>query len=267
MAIKMIVSDLDGTMLNPAYRIPDANKLAVRKAMDAGVVVTLATGRMYSSAKVYADELGLTAPIITYNGAVVKTAAGELVSGEFMDRTTVRSVLEYCFSNDYYIQLYAEGEFYYVVQTEAARDYEKAAGVKGFAVGREGLLARTEQVEKLLIVGRTPELADEITLDLNVKFSSSLVALKSTAVYIEVIRPSVSKAGAMLALAERYGIKAEEIMALGDSDNDISMLKAAGLPVAMGNANAGVKEIAAYVTVSCEDGGVAEAIEKYVLQA
>lgn len=266
MAIKMIVSDLDGTMLNSAYRIPEANKVAVKKAMEAGVLVTLATGRMYSSARVYADELGLSAPIITYNGAVVKTAAGELVSGEFMDEETVRKVLEYCFANDIYVQLYAEGEFYYVRQTDAARAYENAAGVKGFEVGQEGMLSRTAQVEKLLIVGRTPELADDIVIDLNVRFSDSLAAMKSTAVYIEIIRPSVSKAGAMLSLAARYGIKPEEIMALGDSDNDISMLRAAGLPIAMGNANESVKEIASYVTVNCEDGGVAEAIEKYVLR-
>ena len=70
----------------------------------------------------------------------------------------------------------------------------------------------------------------------------------------------------MLALAERYGIAPAEIMALGDSDNDISMLKAAGLAIAMGNANETVREMADYVTVSGEAGGVAEAINKYVLK-
>lgn len=265
MAVKMIVSDLDGTMLNAAHKIPEANKEAVREAQKAGIIVTFATGRMYSSAKPYAEELGITAPLITYNGAVVKTVDGELVSGSFMDEGTVKAVLEYCFAKNIYVQLYSEGEFYYVVQTPMAKAYELAAGVKGQAVGKDGMLSRIKNVEKLLIVGKTPEISDEIVLDLNIKFSHSLVALKSTSVYIEVIRPSVSKAGAMLALAEHFGIKPEEIMALGDSDNDISMLKAAGLAIAMGNANDTVQEIAAYVTVDCEDGGVAEAIRKYAL--
>ncbi len=266
MAIKMIVSDLDGTMLNAAHKIPAANIEAVREAQEKGVIVTFATGRMYSSARPYAEELGITAPLITYNGAVVKTVAGELISGSFMEEETVRAVLEYCFARDIYIQLYSDGEFYYVLQTEKAKAYEAAAGIKGHAVGREGMLSRTKHVEKMLIVGQTPEMSDDIVIDLNVKFSADIVAMKSTEVYIEVIRPSVSKAGAMLALAERYGIAPAEIMALGDSDNDISMLKAAGLAIAMGNANETVREMADYVTVSGEAGGVAEAINKYVLK-
>ena len=266
MAVKMIVSDLDGTMIDETHRIPAKNAEAVKEAMAAGIIVTFATGRMYSSAKPYADELGITAPLITYNGAVVKTAAGELIGDSFLDGETAAEVLRYCFERDIYIQLYSEGEFYYVVQTPAARAYEKAAGIQGHAVGKEGMLARTKNVEKLLIVGKTPESADDIVVDLNVKYSETLAAMKSTEVYIEIIRPSVSKAGAMLALAERYGISADEIMALGDSYNDISMLKAAKYSVAMGNAEDIVKETANYVTGNCAEGGLADAIRKYALR-
>ena len=265
MAIKMIVSDLDGTMLNAAHKIPPANKEAVRRAQENGVIVTFATGRMFDSAKPYAEELGLTAPLITYNGAVVKTLTGELVSGDFMDEEAVKEVLKYCFAQDIYIQLYSEGKLYYAEKTTASEKYEEAAGIKGQAVGCEGMLNRSKNVEKLLVITETSEDADDITLDLNIKFSADLAALKSTARYIEIIRPSVSKAGAMLALAEHFGIVSDEIMALGDSDNDISMLKAAGLPIAMGNANETVREIVRYVTADCEAGGVAEAINKFVL--
>ena len=265
MAIKMIVSDLDGTMLNSSYRIPPENVAAVREAMARGIIVTLATGRMYRSAKAYADELGLTAPIITYNGAVVKKASGELISGDFIPPQTVKAVLEYCLAAGCYVQLYCDGEYYYAERTETARQYERACGVDGHAVGQDGLIERLQHVEKLLLVGRDPLSADKMALDLNIKFGGQIAAMKSTAVYIEVIRPSVSKAGAMLRLAKSYGIKAEEIMALGDSDNDLSMMMAAGCPVAMGNATENVRQAAKYISADCEAGGVAEAIRKYAL--
>ncbi len=80
------------------------------------------------------------------------------------------------------------------------------------------------------------------------------------------MRPSVSKARAMLALAEKRGIRAEEIMALGDSGNDVEMIRAAGLGVAMGNAIPAVKEAADEIAPPCEENGFAEAVRKFVLE-
>ena len=83
MAIRMIVTDLDGTLLNSRFRIPAENKAALQAAAAKGVFVTLATGRMYSSARPYALELGIDAPIITYNGAVVKSVQGEVLLRQY----------------------------------------------------------------------------------------------------------------------------------------------------------------------------------------
>lgn len=266
MNIRLIVSDLDGTMLDDMYRIPEENKNAVKEAMDAGIEVTIATGRMYSSARAYADELGITLPIITYNGAVIKTAQGELLSCDFIEEKTVTRVLEFCFSGNHYVQLYSEGEYYYAVQTEAARHYEKASGIFGHAVGQDGLLSRTKNVEKLLIVAKTPKEADDIAYHLNVNFGTGIAAVKSTDYYVEVIYPTVSKAKALLTVAKKYGFVREEIMAIGDSDNDISMLETVGTPVAVANANEWVKDKAKYTTkADNNEGGVAEAIRRFAL--
>jgi len=89
--------------------------------------------------------------------------------------------------------------------------------------------------------------------------------VKSNPVYIEILHPGVSKAKAMLELAESWGIKREEIMALGDSDNDIEMLKAAGLGVAMGQAEQRVQEAGDVVTAPGDEAGLAQAIRKYAL--
>ena len=265
MAIRMIVTDLDGTLLNSRFRIPAENKAALQAAAAKGVFVTLATGRMYSSARPYALELGIDAPIITYNGAVVKSVQGEVLFSSYLATDTVAAVLRYCFARQWYVQLYAGGELYYAVSTAPARAYEKAAGVKGTAVGEAGLLARTQEVPKLLVVVKDPSETDAAVKALSQAFTGQITAMKSNPTYIEVIHPGVSKGAALLALAAQRGIRAEEIMALGDSNNDLSMLRAAGLGVAMGNAMADVKAAADVVTADCEAGGLAAAVRQYVL--
>ncbi len=259
MAIRMIVSDLDGTMLGPDFKIPAANRDAVRRAAAAGVAVVLATGRMYCSALPYARELGLDTPIISYNGALVKTAGGEILSDASLAPDTVSQALAFAFARDWYVQLYQDDTLYYAAATPAARAYEKASGIPGHAVGREGLLARNERVSKLLLVMPAPSLVADAIAELNAAFDGQLTAVRSAPTYIEVIRPGVSKAAAMLALAAEQGITPEEIMALGDSGNDISMLRAAGLGVAMTIAGEDVRRAANQVEES-----VAAAIARYV---
>ena len=265
--IRMIVSDLDGTMLNAAFQIPKENIEAVKEAAGKGVLVTIATGRMYRSALPYAKELGIDVPLIAYNGAIVKTVGGERIETSFLPPDVVRKVLKFVFSNGWYVQLYRDGNLYYEVLKETARAYEKASGVPGEAVGKEGLLERADEVPKLLVVTKDGPSGDEALRLLAEAFPDEIMVMKSTDTYIEVVSPGVSKAKAVLSLAKSRGIEADEIMALGDSGNDVSMLKACGLGIAMGNASEKVKAEADAVTGSCENGGVAEAIRRYVLEA
>ena len=264
--IRMIVSDLDGTMVDDTFQIPEDNIKAVKEASARGVLVTIATGRMYCSALPYARRLGIDVPLIAYNGAIVKTVGGERISAEFLPSDVVKNVLRFIFEHGWYVQLYREGKLYYAKATEAALAYEKASGVPGNAVGEEGLLERTDEVPKLLVVTKDEASGDEALAMLSEKFPTEIMAMKSKSNYIEVVVPGVSKAKAVIALAAKHGIAADEIMALGDSGNDVSMLKACGLGVAMGNATEEVKAEADVVTGICEKGGVAEAIYRYVLE-
>ncbi len=260
MAIRMIVSDLDGTMLGPDYKIPAANREAVRRAAAAGVKVTLATGRMYCSALPYAKTLDLDTPIISYNGALVRTAGGQVLSDNGLAPETVTRALEFAFARNWYVQLYQDDTLYYAAATPEALAYEKSSGIPGHAVGNDGLLARTERVSKLLLVMPSPDLVPVAVDALNSALGEELTAMRSAPTYIEVIRPGVSKAASMLALARDEGIAPEEIMALGDSNNDISMLRAAGLGVAMAIAGDEVKRAADRI-----EDSVAAAISRYVL--
>ena len=265
MAIKMIVTDLDGTLVDARYQISEANRAAVREAVARGVDVMIATGRMHRSAVRYAEALGLDVPLISYNGALVKSSSGETISASYLEPSVVERVLCYVFARGWYVQSYSGDHLYYIEQTKAARVYETASKVFGEAIGRSGMLARTRDVPKLL-VSVPEETAEKVAAELRSEFRNEADAVRSSATYIEIVRPGVSKARAMLAVAEKRGIDPGEIMALGDSGNDADMLRAAGLGIAMGNALPDVKAAADEVTLSCEEDGVAEAIRRHVLE-
>ena len=263
--IRMIVTDLDGTLVNAAYEISEENKKAVKAAEARGVPTVIATGRMHRSAVNYAKELGVDAPIISYNGAIVKTAGDELLASSYLEPQVVERVLVYAFAQGWYVQSYVGDALYYVERTEAARVYESASKIFGEAIGRGGMLAKTNEVPKLLVVVPADKIDDAI-LDLRNRFRNEADVMQSSPTYIEIVRPGVSKARAMLALAEKRGVSAEEIMALGDSGNDVEMIRAAGLGVAMGNAIPAVKEAADEIVPPCEENGFAEAVRRFVLE-
>ena len=126
------------------------------------------------------------------------------------------------------------------------------------------MLARTKEVPKLLVAVPAEEI-DDVIRDLRNRFRNEADVMQSSPNYIEIVRPGVSKAHAMVALAEKRGIHADEIMALGDSGNDVEMLRAAGLGIAMGNAIPAVKEAADEIAPPCEENGFAEAVRRFVL--
>lgn len=265
MSIKLIVSDLDGTMLNARYEIHADNLAAVREAMARGVRVTIATGRMFVAALPFARQLGLAMPLIAYNGALIRTMDGADVFALYLSPPLVARLLRFVFAQGWYVQLYSDERLYYRESTPAAREYEAITGVCGHAVGEDGLLARTDRVTKLLLIRPTPAEADAALAALHERFPGEIATSKSVDNYVEVVHPEVSKGKAVVELAARCGIAPEEIMALGDGGNDVPMLAACGLGVAMGNARPRVQAVAKAITGLADEGGVAQAIRKYVL--
>lgn len=272
MAIKLIVSDIDGTLIDSAnlqFDPSPENAAAVRAAADKGITVALATGRMYKSAARYAEDLGLdeSTPVISYNGALIKSVKGGTVYASCLPGDLAVEILEYAFRRKLYIQLYYKDEFHYETEEEKARIYQRATRLPGLAAGREGLkkLAATGTIPKLLIIAEEPEMARGIIKDLNKEFSGRIVAVQSAERYIDIMLPEVSKGNAVKQLAKLYGCDLSEVMCLGDSENDISMLEVAGIAVAMGDASEPVKAAADFVTAPVAENGFAQALEKFVL--
>lgn len=263
--IKLIVSDIDGTLLTKRYEFAPGVEEAVAEARARGVIFVVCTGRMHAAAMRYARMLSLTEPIISYNGAVVKEQNGDVIEASYFSPSLFGRLLLYVEARGWYAQSYEDDEFYYPRAIPATIEYEEANKLKGHEVGFDGMLSRSARVPKLLVMRGTAEEADEALRDIKKSFDGEILAVKSTATYIEITMPGVSKGHGLSVLARRYGVSLGETMAMGDAGNDISMIEAAGVGVAMGNATDDVKAAADFVTTSVDDGGSAMAINRFVL--
>lgn len=265
MAVKLFVTDLDGTLLPTGNKVSEQNIQAVQEAAAHGVVVTIATGRMYRAALPIAKSLGVDVPIITYNGALIKSVQGEVFYTNYLRPEHILEVVDFCQGKGWHLNLYSNDELCFAEENDYSKLYEAAQKLKGKAVGWDGLRKCTEHVTKLLVISDSQEETDERIRILQSELSGKVSVMRSNPLYTEIINPGVSKAAGIERLARSLGIDMADTMAIGDSDNDLPMLKAAGRSIAMGNALPRVKDVCDYVTGDCEADGFAEAVRQYVL--
>jgi Cof subfamily protein (haloacid dehalogenase superfamily) len=266
MDIKLVVTDLDGTLLPEGTHVPKPNVDAVKAAAAQGVTVTIATGRMFAAALPIARQLSVDVPIITYNGSLIKSVKGEVYDEHFLPEDVIGDIVEFCEAREWHVQSYADDQLYFAEHDVFARRYEAQQGVKGLTEGWPGLRKITKKVSKMLIIGSTAEQTEARIKELRDAFGDRVEVMRSNAQFAEIVCPGVSKASALKTLAEKLGIGMENVLAIGDSNNDLPMLQTAGHSVAMGNAVPEVRNSCEFTVASCDENGFAEAIEKYVLK-
>jgi len=264
-AYKLVAVDMDGTLLNEKLEISARTKKAIVKAKEQQVQVTLATGRMYKSVLPFAQELELEIPLITYNGALVKdSATGEVYYHEPVPLPHAKEIIRLVKKKKVNLNLYVDDTLYVKELNEWTQAYMSIAKVEAIPVGDlEAFLE--DDPTKMLLIGEPEELA-RITREIRERLEDKVEITKSKPYFLEIISWQVTKGQALKALADKFRIKREEVVAFGDSYNDLSMLEYAGLGVAMGNAPQEIKEKADLLTLSNEEEGVADVLERIVLR-
>lgn len=265
MQIKLIASDMDDTLLNNKFVISERNAKAIQSAMDKGLLFVLATGRMYCSARPHALNLGLDVPLVTYNGALVKgSKSGEVFYEHKLNFDTAKEVLAYCKEKHYYAQVYIGDDILVDKKGKWSDMYAKVIGVPITVIG-EAVYDIKEAPYKILVMTENEDF-EAAWKDFAEKFAGKLVVTSSKDNFLELMEPGVNKWEAVKSVAASYKIKPEEIMCIGDSNNDIAMIKNAGIGVAVANAKESVKEHAKIVTASNNDDGVALVVEAILTQ-
>lgn len=264
MTIKLIAMDLDDTLLDDSQQLTKRTQIVLRQAMDAGVAVTIATGRMFQSALPFALQLGITLPLIAYNGALIRDRlSGETIFHRPIEIGLAQELADLFRQRGWYLQKYVDDRLYVSELDENACFYADYAKVEAISQGAD-FYRMTAEPTKMLSMGEPEELA-VIAAELTAKYNGRLYLASSKRRYLEMVDARVNKGQALGFLAGLLGVAQSEVLAIGDSMNDVDMLEYAGIGVAMGNANPRVKAAADFVTLRNSEDGVAAAVEKFVL--
>jgi Cof subfamily protein (haloacid dehalogenase superfamily) len=263
-AYRLLVADLDGTLRSRTLGVTDGVREAVARAQARGVRVCVATGRMWPSAAPWVTRIGADSPAILYNGGQVRDfAAGRVLWERRLPRDVAREALALVRREaGARIHLYADDRVYVERPDPLTEAYAADDGVKVDLVpALESLLDRDPY--KMLLIGPPDSMA---ALGVAVRAALPGVhAVQSEPQYLEILPAGVSKGAALDVLLETVGIPREEVVAVGDNWNDLEMIEAAGLGVAMGHAPAGVRARAGHVCGTSEDEGVRQVIERFFL--
>ncbi len=270
--IRLLALDIDGTIAGKSNDIREPVLGAIRAAQKKGVQVAIVTGRMFRSALRFHQQVGSTLPLIAYQGAWVQTPGSEKPDRHWsVPKAQVLRLLDY-FEQPHLrsllsVHFYINDELYVREITPETKAYAERSGIQPIAVGD---LRRTLSTEptKVLALSDDTDLIDHLLGSLQTQYTpAELYLTKSVATFFEATNSAANKGAAVRYLAEDLlGLKAENVMAIGDNFNDVEMIEYAGVGVAMGNAPEAVMAIANWVAPTVELDGAAAAIEEFVLQ-
>ena len=264
MPIKLLLLDLDDTLLGKDLEISPANRAALAAAAAAGVGVTLASGRMFRSMRPYAETLDLALPLITYNGALARPLSGPDLWHQPLANATARALLAELARYDATVHLYLDDRLYVERLDERVLRYTANARVEAEPVGDLLSFLGEGEPTKMLALG-APECVAELRQSLGGEFADRAEITISKPTYLEIMAPGISKAVALARLAAHLGLAQSETMAIGDGPNDLGMLAQAGLGVAVGNAPPEVLAKVEHVVAPSDRDGVAEAVRRFIL--
>lgn len=261
MPFKCIAIDLDDTLLNTKKEVSAEDRRTLAKAAEAGVHIVLASGRSIQGMQFVIDQIPGHSYTISSGGAVITDRFGQNIYSCSVPPQTAKSIMRYAEDHSFYFQIFCNNTFYYTKRTAYTDEYEESVWFKG--IHDPGILKwDAVYTEKILIIdsqekidGLRP-LVEELYPDTKILYSQYG--------YMEIFNADVSKGRALAHVADQLHIGPEEVIAIGDSEIDIPMLQYAGLGVAMANARESVLKTADAVTASCEENGVAAAINKYI---
>lgn len=261
---KMVALDLDDTLLNDKGQITDENRNAIKKATQLGVKIIIVSGRSYSSTKQYINDLGLEHLTVSLNGAYVMEPCGDKIFFSCpIDSNIGYEILKLLEKQDIHVNFYEGEKVLCAKETDHAKYYMSLNNIKIEFVDSLSEYSKNSQIGKLLLIDERDKL-DKIKASLADKFDVSVNITFSKPNFLEIYDKHASKGKAVLKVAQEYGIKPEEIIAMGDGENDISMIRAVGMGIAMGNARESVKNEAKFVTLTNNENGVAYAINKFI---
>ena len=268
--IRLLVLDLDGTIVDEANHIRDSVAQAVDLVQRRGVAVAIATGRRYQSSLPAYDLIGSTTPLICYEGGQIRDRnSGTIHRHWSLEPHVVSEILDYTeplsLNGGLSVHFYIEDDLYVSNLNEATNKLFEGSTVAPIVMSDlRPLLGRA--ITEVMVLSDDLEIITRLSTHLKNSNTRTRVKEYKSITFLEVFHRTVNKRLAVRCLAEEImALRPENVMAIGDDLADLEMLEYAGIGVAMGNAPAAVKARADWVTTTIEEDGVARAVERWIL--
>ncbi len=261
--IKMVATDIDGTILKWDFGFTPEVKDCIKKLTASNVKVVLVTGRMHKATTFLADELGLDTPIVSYQGGMIKENKenGKVFYRKDLAPNRAKEIIKWAKDNNVHINLYMDDILYVEKDDEIIRKYTDARYIEYTVCPFENL--EIKNVNKILAI----KYGDADTVTSWVEYLSKkypdLYIVKSTPYFCEISNKDARKSCAVEYLCKKWGIEKDEVLTIGDQNNDIELLKSGGVKVAMGNGTPELKACADFVTDDVNNNGFVKAIHKF----
>ena len=264
---KMLVCDLDGTLLNSFTDLADSNVFYIKKALEKGLKVALCSGRSPSSLKQYEELFGITKEGcygIGLNGSVVyKCDTREIINEVWFEKDIAEGIIKNLRKFDVDLLAYHGCDLYVEQMTPIIAHYVEKSGIN--VTVADNLENIDIQLSKVLVKGSFEMLSNACEY-MRSKLDDKANMFFTGETMLEFTDIKATKGNALIYLADMLGIDIKDVIAVGDNENDVSMIKTAGLGIAVQNAKDNIKQYADYVTErTCVEGVLEEIIKKFVL--
>lgn len=288
---KLITVDLDGTLLNKYGEVSEYTKKIIKKVTDQGILVVLASGRISESVLTIAKEIGANKYYISGNGSVLyDMQKKEIIYEKYLSKEKVLELIELCEKNSIYYNIYTESSviakslnynvaFYNYENTKKSSDKKTEINIVDDVYNYIKTLNTNKFLKMTIcdenkivfssILRKVKDIPDIDVLEVSHMSKKKIkMGTKEVSVgyyYTEVSSKNVDKWYAIEEIMKKENIAKEEVISFGDNNNDILMIKNAGLGIAMGHSNEQVKKVAKFVTQTNDEDGVAKALENIIL--
>ncbi len=267
MNYRMLVLDLDDTLLRDDYSISEKNKQRLKQAQEAGILVVLASGRPTQAMMKYAEELELkkyNSYLISYNGAIITDLKDNTsIFEQTLNKQEIHDLYDYSKLNDLHIITYKDNQ----ILTESESEYiDIEKDLTGLPINKvSNFKAAINQSAVKCILLDDPVRLKNFEPHLKASKKDLSVAI-SKPFFLEVMPQGIDKAASIDRLAQRLNIKQHEIIAVGNAGNDLTMVEYAGLGIWVDNVSTELRSKADYIVASNNNDGVAEVVEKFILK-
>lgn len=262
--IRLLLADVDGTLVTQDKVLTDQAVDAVHRLGDAGILFAITSGRPPRGMEMLVEPLGLQTPIAAFNGGLVVNPDMTVIERRVLPERLVSPLASLLESFTLSVWVY-RGTEWYVPDLDGPHVAREAWTVKFEPKAMTGVDALTRDVAKVVGVSDDHDAVTRASSAVHEQFGSEVTAAPSQPYYLDVTHPLANKGEVAKYLAGRYDLPSEEIATIGDQANDVLMFAHSGLSIAMGNADRDVQRCARHVTSTNEDNGFAEAVLRFVL--